>query len=309
MKKLALLVMTLFALASCSNDEYSDTTHDTKIQKVDLTIASNSFKVTETPLRSNPVKGLLQYVFYQENGDVFLNQVIYPEDLAEFISDNKAVISVDLPEGKYHVAILSTYNSTSNPTAYIIKPLNYNTDYYLKTSMTYMDSNNLGTYYETFDLVVDDNITVQDIELKPMWSVIEFVIENAKTFTVPAETMQVAVALENYYDGFYIKSKQSRKGTPSLAHPNVMELSKIRQGDTVKYRLFTTVTEDKDINLEVSYMKDEATTIISTKKIITFQPENGKNYLISGNLPNQGESQSMYITLGDLDDEVIELPF
>lgn len=313
MKKLSLFLMTLFVLASCSNDEYSNPQTETRAQKVNFEIESNSFELTSSPLRSSSIPNhyLLQYVFYKETGEVFLNKVLYESDLTKLVTSTHVPLSIELPEGKYHVAIMSTYYNSFTPESYIIKPVNYNTDYYRKTSPTYFNSNNEMVYYETFDLVVTENMSTQNIELKPMWSNIEFVIEDAKTFKVPEGTEQIEVTLSHFYDGFYIKSKLSRQeiGGNDLRY-SLHSLEEMRKENTSSFRLPTTLNEDRNVTVILSYWKLEATVLIDSRVIKVFEPENGKKYLLSGKLGNTGDSQlPLNITLGELDDEVINIPY
>ncbi|PXV69091.1 hypothetical protein CLV62_101360 [Dysgonomonas alginatilytica] len=313
MKKLSLFLMALFVLASCSNDEYPDSQAKAKTQKVNFEVESSSFKLTSSSLKSSaiPSQYLLQYIFYNETGGVFLNKVLYAEDVAKIVTDTHVPLSIELPEGKYHVAIMSTiYSTVLNPELYIIKPENYHTDYYLKTISNIGLSNNQFVYYETFDLTVAENTSTQNVELKPMWSMIELVIENAKTFKVPAETEDLSLVLDTYYDGFYIESKLSKKTTPTVNISLLRMLEDVRKENTVSFSLPTSINEDKYITLKINYRKSQGTVIIDSQVIKTFQPENGKNYLISGNIGNTDDPQfPLNITLGKLDEEVIKIPY
>ena len=330
MKKLLLLLLAATTIfSSCSSDSDSinnggDSNVNAKKYTVNLNVKSAGFEVDKTPMKSadEKVRKIFQYVIYNEDGSVYSDSLYIENQVPPMINDQGEInIQLQLPEGKYHLAILymPTYNIRQYPEDCKLSPKNFNTDYYSNTPPLNMRWDNQNVFYQVTDLNVlanEDN-SINSIELEPMWSEVELKLSDIQTSKVPDETEALIVYFTPSYSGFGIKSKTASFVIPkdtiraSLVYPT--------KSDTLTINYLVAKGVDNSMGISIHYVKKTSTysnfTTISKKEIkLENKLENGYHYKIGGKLGNydgytDNNNQSFNISLGDFNKEDVNIEF
>ena len=333
-KILFLITCFLILFSSCSSDSDSvlnniDSNNEKKYV-VNLDIQSDAFKVDKTPMKNASFGSnhFVQIVAYKESGEVYSDSVIYAEDLKDLIdADNTIPFSLELPAGKYHLAVLSAPkgnlppNYESNFTYFVMHPENYNTDRY-----SYFSYNptafytNYNLYYNNADFEVfeDGKNSLDTVVLEPMWSNVTVNITDIKSSKLPEGTAYLRILYQTYYKAFYIKTKLAMDTMPMIFHGGELGSYAVRlydYTDEVTMSFSPAKGEDDSMGIKIEYIKHdrelERYVTIGSKEIkFDNKFENGRNYKITGKLSDAEIGNAGFsIKINALSSDSIDIPF
>lgn len=299
MKKLLFFVYGIILLTSCSQDEGFTNTEDVLSKKmfpVTFNIESDAFSVETEPIndtKSSPNnqyygQQFLQYIIYSESGEVYSNKITGAESWNKIVSEGKALIKDTLPEGNYHVAIVTgKCGNYQIPHYYYINPINYFTDYYTPNTSpsSALNSNNSETYYNTFDLVVGKENNTVAIKLEPTWSYITLNMHNLDKMEIPEYADGIIIYANPNLKGFSIKDIKAKGYTiganefPAAGKFAEMPLESFFANNHFSTRTCTAAS-DSSVSIEIKFLRLQQ--IIKTIKLGSFNVlENNKNYKVT----------------------------
>lgn len=322
MKRILLYFSISLLLTACSSDNATlPSIEDDATYPVTINANFPQFEVSTIQKATvNDGEPLFyELIIYKETGEVFYNwEYLVEENWSSngygdttnlFTFDGtKASIKMSFPEGKYHVGVFIFRKDASHPSINI-NPLtvvsNYDSDFYgyLCDGNPYCDQHNRGIYFNTTDIAIVKSETSQNVnmELQPMWSYIDVIIDDAKTFKVPEGTNAVKFNVNPRYYGFTVKTKL---GVYQNEEPIIVPLNTIRANETYKLRVITTeapANSDNTIKVSLDYLylvNDSTYTILDTRNLqMTETPlKNGKTYEIEGKLTQTESGLKMNIS-------------
>jgi len=321
MRKLLLFFVTSILLVSCSsgNDDIDSPPVDGKKYEVKFEVKSEFFQVEEEPLKGNRAGNwdgtrLCQVVAYKESGESYASKVYLDEDLRKNLDANGQLpMSLELPKGNYHIAIVSSYYNPAHPQYYQINPQNYNTDYFSNVSVSNLSRDNRGMYYETFEISISETSTnTREVVLQPMWSTMELILDNVQDLIVPEGTMYVEFRVAPVCLGFYVKSKlpKTTERDGNVDPLGIIEMNQFPAENQLIYKKMVVPTQDLEVSVVVNCLNREF-AIIHTKELAKTNIKNATNYKVSGNLGNitNEDSSRFGIKLGEFTGETVEVPF
>jgi len=315
MRNLLLLLAMVWIVTACSNDDSDAPVDDGKKYEVKFGVKNQLFTVEERSLRNwTDDTRLCQLVAYKESGEVYTSKVLFKEDIEQVGSATELPMSLELPKGNYHIAIVSSFYNPMHPQYYQINPKNYNTDYYSNSSVSSSTNNNVGVYYETFDITVTGTMTnSQEVILKPMWASIELVIEDIQNIIAPADTKYIDFRLSPIYSGFSVKTKlpEASPGNALVNPLGVIRMDAFPSDDQITFKPIVAATGDLQVSVTVNCLAADGLTILYSKELAKTNLKNATHYKVSGKLGNISEEASgkFSIKLGDFTGEIIDVPF
>ncbi len=331
MKKLLftlLSAVTLFSSCSSDNDAFIDNglNNNTTEKKytVNFDIKSAGFDVDKAPMRdakANDQK-IFQYVVYNEDGTVYSDSV-YQDDQVSLLfgPEGNIPVTLELPEGNYHIAILYLPSYIASPfgtSYYIIKAENFDTDYYSQSNPSSSRFYITDVYYEVIDIQVSENSinNTLAIQLMPMWSEVVLNLKGISKAKKPIGTEYIRVLYNPYNYGFSIKTKLATYESPSgMTGSELGSYTAKVDADSAIFSYYPTKSEDNSMGLTVEYLRADNHsrwyTLASQEIKFENKFENGNRYTISGDLinaENTGDNQ-IAITYQPIHEEHVVLPF
>lgn len=324
MKKYILIALTILITAcSSDNDNFSvSNNQENKTYTVNFNVKPTNLSIEESPLKRSMNNGdvyFFQCVVYDQNGD-FLLDVVYNSYTHPELT-NKSIIpfSLGLPVGNYRVVFISIIYDEDISSGSIIGSDSKYTDYYIKSVQGFENTyDNEGVYFENLDLTIveSDKPIEKDVVLKPMWSNLNILIEDAQTFDVPAGTDALQFVVNPHYYGFALDTKLAKDMYPNSDKFGIVALNSVRLNST--YTFSTSLCESEfnnDLQIKINYLKttsDSTYTILASRdlKIGQTSLQNGYNYDINGSLgSSKAPEQSMNISLGEFNKEDVLIEF
>lgn len=325
MKKFIYTLLAATALfTSCSNDSDSiiDNNVDNKVKTYDVKFAidNSGIDFNAKPLTKSTSSTIAaDIVVYKESGEVYsvYGRSPYGPDSTNYLTEDKDnygkyLLSMKLPEGKYHVA-LAFYQE-----GFTFTPNNYFTDRIINYPPTGLIGrhDNMFLYYKSIDLNIPLESTTEAIPvvLKPMWSNINITLD-VKDLVLPENTYSVICSFNPLYRSLEIKTETAPIPTlESSYRQNILIKIKdaIASGENSLdlYQIWTSKTSPENNNMvfTVEYLTKDSTILLRQDYDLKTQLENGYNYKIKGKLTTDLRNQEMSISLGEFnkEDTVIE---
>ena len=337
MKKIFFLIPFLSILISSCSSDNDPISQNTDLDPVKYTISLNvksaGFEVDKTPLRSTENGSqLLQVIAYKNTGEVYSDTVYQNKSITELISnDGNAFISIKLPEGSYHLAILSAMNTLTMPLKNnTIKPNNYETDYYsseLRPELSVYENayDNENIYFETSDLVVSsEGNKTGVIELKPMWSEIELTVKDYNSVKRPSEARYMRFFYAPQYYGFGVKSKLATKIDPASLHRRGsmgaysfdLNSESAMKSEPKTFKYITSKGTDNSMSFKMQFLRGDNAlqdfiTLSNVDIKLPNKLENGYRYKVTGNLPSDPSlgNGGLSISIKPMSKDSINVPF
>lgn len=299
MKKTLFLIAVTMAIvfASCGNDNVVN----------DGTIYPVTFTVSHFSSQTDPVKATIawpknnycQYVVYKEDGSVLLNKTMD----AETFETQNLDISLNLPKGNYHLAVISAAKTANDN--YIFAPENHNTDYCNGNQWISKGYDNYNIYFESIDFSVSDQPVEKSVVLNPMWSEIDIEVLDADVCILPAETKYIQAAVYPYHYGFSIKEKKAtRSMNPVVSAAAAILFRSVDEFRTDKGYFSYIAANSNNVTVKLLYLTASAEVsemIVGEKTIYTGDIAGGKHITFSGNVGTDGVNGSFSLSLNGIE--------
>ena len=331
MKKLFFILfatVTIFSSCSSDNDGIVDNdNNNVKTYNVKLNVESSIFSIDKNPLKSTVIRtdgNFLQVVAYKESGELYSSTVISSDSIAKIKdkSNSSIPVEIQLPEGKYHISLLSALDREADNTgikysSWTYDPKNYDTDFYKKyssdTGNIYSNSNH-NVYFTTVDLTVsknNDNQTATVAKLNPMWSEVNISLTGLSDIAIPTGTTGITIVYKNLYWCFPIKTGIAN-ATGFANHIQETDVYTLDQNNINTLRL-PSVSENNSMILVINYVKKDSNntiTILDSREVdLSHELENGYIYNVSGTLKDVTYDNSTSISLGQFNSTPIDITF
>lgn len=337
MRKICYLIpLLLLVLASCSNDDdvsaaFEDLAKNRKYD-VSLSVKSPSLVVEENPftkagraLEIDQFYFLRAIVYNKETGAYQSQKVI--SDLPSIMKDDNTIpITLELPKGNYTVAVFLNKEKEEDFTKWL-EPNNFNTDYFGGEPISKDGSNllkpttNDHQYYESIDISVAPNSTTEvgTISLKPMWADVRVYFTQMDETIFPEGADMIRLIYKNHYYGFGLKDKLATKISPSItgeaAFAGYYTYDILPLPADAQYRhIYIAEGANKQIEFTLEYLKNNGNntwSIIKSNEYKldnTIEVKNGYKYDVFGKLPDNGNSQSLGLSIGEFNSNTIIVP-
>lgn len=336
MKKFLFFIpLLMLLLTSCSSDDvvsdFENLKKDNKYD-VELSVKSPALSVEENPftksgqeLEIDQFHFLRAIVYNKATGAYHSREVI--SNLPSIMKDDNTIpITLKLPKGDYTVAIFLNKEKDEDFTKWL-EPNNFNTDYFGGEPLSKDGSNlikpttNDHQHYASIDISVAPNSTTEvgTISLNPMWADVRVYFTQMNETIFPEDASLIRLIYKNHYYGFGLKDKMTTKISPSITGEAafagyytyaILPLP----ADAQYHHIYVAEGANKQIEFTLEYLKENGDNTWNIVKSIeykldnTIEVKNGYKYDVFGKLPDNSNSQSVGISIGEFNNNTVIVP-